>query len=223
MALQVTNLIGFGGRRGSIALPPNAWIGATNSTTNSTNYTFASQNLGTEHANRYIVVGVASIASFGRTVSSATINGVSATLVHNPNLGFVGRLIIAPVPTGATGDIVINHSGACTSCAIGVWAAYDITSTTAHDLGTTSQASDVTTISLDVSANQTIYCSLVIQNGVTIDSLSGATSRARANSESFYDYAFLDYLATSAETPHDITWNETGESFESSGAGASFT
>ncbi len=220
MALQVTNHIGFMGRRGSIVLPPNAWIGATNSTTNTTNYTFSSASLGTAHAARYIIVGVVTVATSARTISSATIGGVSATLNYNPSSTNAGRLICAAVPSGATGDIVINHSGACTSCAIGVWAAYDLTSATAHDTGAVSIAGDNVTISLDVPASQTIRYAAMVQNGVTA-TVSGATSRARANSESFYDYFFFDYLATSAETPHDATWTEIGESLPSQGGGAS--
>jgi hypothetical protein len=111
---------------GSAPPPANAWIGATNLTTNLTTYTFTAASLGTAHADRYVIVGVASVAGFARTISSATIGGVAATLNHNQNLGFTGRIISAAVPTGATGDVVLTFSGAMTSCAIGVWAAYNI-------------------------------------------------------------------------------------------------
>jgi hypothetical protein len=77
------------------------------------------------------------------------------------------------------------------------------------------------TLATNVLAAETIRGAVVIQNGIAATSFTGATSRARANSESFYDYFFFDYTAVGAETPHNITWSESGASFNSAGCGVS--
>lgn len=203
--------------------PDNAWIGASNSTANLTTYTFSGVSLGTAHSARYIIVGVVTVASSNRTISSASIGGVSATISSNASGTSKGRMIIAAVPTGGTGDVVITHSGGCTSCAIGVWAAYNIGSTTAHHAVTAIASGGTFSISVNVPANQTIRYACVQQNGSGSTAATGMTNRARANSEGFYDYRFLDYTATSAESPHASSFDDTGSSFNAEGCGVSYS
>ena len=205
------------------APPANAWIGAYNSTSNLTTYTFSGVSLGTPHATRYIIVGVVSIASSSRTISSASIAGISATLSSNASGFTEGRMIIAAVPTGETGDVVVTHSGGCTSCAIGVWAAYNIGSTTANHAVTAVASGGSFSISVNVPANQTIRYACVQQNGIGSTSATGMTNRARALSESPYDYRFLDYTATSAESPHNSSFSDSGASINAEGCGVSYS
>ena len=94
-----------------------------------TNYTFSSQNLGTAATDRIIVVHVASERSSAgaRTVSSLTVAGVSAALVvrnTSPN-GDPHECWEAQVPSGTSGDVVVNHSGALTGCSIALYAVYN--------------------------------------------------------------------------------------------------
>jgi len=102
-------------------------------------YTFSSVSLGTASISRLIVVtiGFSNRIGDGRTISSATINGESATIIEQifdeastaPGVA----IIQAVVPTGTSGDIVINFSGSIHNCGIGVFALYDLTSTTPTD------------------------------------------------------------------------------------------
>ena len=82
-------------------------------------YTFASQNLGAPSADRRIVVSTKGIVGGGGTVTSATIGGVSATIHLNNSITFGSvATFSAIVPTGATGDIVVNWSKTQNNCSI---------------------------------------------------------------------------------------------------------
>lgn len=100
-------------------------------TTNTTTYTFSSCDLGVASADRRVIVGAHMYGSTSRSLSSATINGVSATeLTTDTALTGNCVLIIAAVPTGTTGDIVLTWSGSCAGSAVTVWYATGLTSDT---------------------------------------------------------------------------------------------
>lgn len=115
-----------------------------NDTTNTTAYTFTGQSLGAAAGDRDIVVAIGARNNATGVVSSVTIGGVSATLlkaIDDTNAGSdLVELWIAAVPTGTTGDIVVNFTGTMLRCAIIVWSmtgASSITpSATASDSGT---------------------------------------------------------------------------------------
>jgi len=92
---------------------------------NATTYTFSSADLGTADADRYIYVAVegARATAGSRTVSTMTINGVSASFVvrqQSVNLN-AHEFWYAAVPTGSTGDIVVTFNSSMHNAAIGVW------------------------------------------------------------------------------------------------------
>lgn len=135
-----------------------SFVDSDTNTTSGTSLTYSAVSLGAEAADRYIIVSAAQRnAGVSRPISSATIGGVAATIIaqdESLNAGIAGNglgLIIALVPTGATGDIVINYSGGSVlRGSIGVWSATGITSTA------TDTATDVAspfTQDLDISAN----------------------------------------------------------------------
>ena len=100
------------------------------SAANSTAYTFSSCDLGTAASNRSIVVGVGGgqSSSGNRTVSSVTINGVTATKATE-QLSFSGdntSIFFAAVPSGSTGDIVVTFSSSMVRAGIGVWSVTDL-------------------------------------------------------------------------------------------------
>lgn len=102
-------------------------------------YTFSSTSIGAASVSRLVVVtvGFCDRTGTGRTISSATIGGVTATIntqINDAASTAPGVAIIqAVVPTGTSGDIVINFSGSIHSCGIGVFALYDLISTTPTD------------------------------------------------------------------------------------------
>jgi len=105
-----------------------------------TNYTFSGVAIGTAATNRRIIVGVGNRFTSGNpTISSLTVAGIPATQVAHVSAGastVKATLFIADVPTGTTADIVVNQSGGTVNCGLGVWAAYDLLSSTATDFGT---------------------------------------------------------------------------------------
>jgi hypothetical protein len=95
--------------------------------TNLTTYTFSSQALGTASADRKIIVGVSTNSTPGRTVSTLTVGGVSATLVARQTSSNGEEMLEmweAEVPTGTTGDVVVTWSTACDRCGIGLHSVY---------------------------------------------------------------------------------------------------
>ena len=100
------------------------------SASNLSTYTFASCDLGTPSAGRQIVVSTYGprATAGSRTVSTMTINGVTATFAgRQQTLNLNGHEIwYASVPSGATGDIVITWSAGCNGCAISVWSALNL-------------------------------------------------------------------------------------------------
>lgn len=103
------------------------------STTNSTSYTFSSVNIGTAASNRLVVIVVLGrptvVAS--RIINSATIGGVSATLVSNESSGNPAAIISAVITSGTTADVVINWNSSMDNCVISSYSLYDLNSTTA--------------------------------------------------------------------------------------------
>jgi hypothetical protein len=88
-----------------------------------TTYTFTSQAIGTADPTRLVVVGIGHGVS-GRTVTSATIGGISATQATGAQPSGSGSntdIWYAAVPTGTTATIVINYSGSEDRTAIAVY------------------------------------------------------------------------------------------------------
>jgi hypothetical protein len=85
---------------------------------NLTTYTYSTVALGTESADRKILLAVHTNADGPGIPTSAVINGVSATLLSNTTgLG----LFIADVPTGTSVTITATFSTTASRSAIGVW------------------------------------------------------------------------------------------------------
>lgn len=115
--LRASNLIGFGVNP---SFAPVSLINrGTMVTTISavTTYTFSGYPIGTASPTRRVIAIVyASLGTTGRTLSSATIGGVSATIdvqaTHNSGGSQTLAIISATVPTGTTANIVATFSGA---------------------------------------------------------------------------------------------------------------
>lgn len=119
--------------------------------TDLTTYTFTAQSLGTPHANRQLLIGFAWSGN-NRTVVSVTVDGNSATEIATSTGNLVGTsLFKCPLPSGATGDVVIVMSAACTHMVGGIIDTRPRVSTTPVDSGSAS----LTTTSLTVSNIET--------------------------------------------------------------------
>jgi hypothetical protein len=96
----------------------------SNSTTNSSTYTYSGASIGTASADRYIIVGTAGREGGNRTFNTCTVGGAATTrLVHQATLNHLALFITnAPVTSGTTADIVITLSGGSQRNAVSVWA-----------------------------------------------------------------------------------------------------
>lgn len=115
-----------------------SFLQATNDTSDLTTYTFSSQNLGTASSDRHIIVVVESRkAGAATTISSITIGGITADIVlqqsNSDSNSNIAGIAIANVPTGTTGDIVITFGAGMVRCAIQVYSATGLASSTAYD------------------------------------------------------------------------------------------
>lgn len=92
--------------------------------TSQTTYSFTSQNIGNRpSATRRIIVCVGGYRDAGGAVSSATINGVAATIHVSDNSAYQSMAIIsAVVPTGTSVTIAITWSISQAACGIAVFA-----------------------------------------------------------------------------------------------------
>lgn len=137
-------------------LPTVSWTDSAGDNTAVTTHTFAGTSIGAASATRLVVVGIDNLS--GAAPSSVTIAGVSASLVSGSSIANGSPHVSfwqASVPTGTTGTITVNLTSAG-SAWIGVFAIYDLLSTTRTDAATdaTTGASGVLTFaSLTVSAN----------------------------------------------------------------------
>lgn len=122
-------------------------------------YTFAASDFGTPSAGRYILVGIAGRGAAVRTITSVDLGGVAAAQVAVLNSG--GTTVafwIAAVPTGATGDVVYNLSGAWVRTAVGVWAITGLGSTTPFDSDTDiTMVANQLAVSLDCEAGGAVF------------------------------------------------------------------
>ncbi len=141
-------------RRSAAAPPAFSFLQATADTTDTTTYTFASQNLGAAASDRRIIVCVHTRWGAGTpTLTSVTVGGVTATISVNNSIltggtqGNRAAIAIAEVPTGTAGNIVVTFSSTMVRCQIGVYRATGI-ATAASSTG-----SDVTaTLSVTLTA-----------------------------------------------------------------------
>jgi len=117
-------LPGLTGIAGMGTLKPSsvAYLTQTHSDANASTYTFSSQTLGVAASDRIIIVGVAGNDS-SSSISSVTVGGVAANLIVERTGALNLGIAAAAVPTGLTGNVVVEFSVSKSSCAIGLWRA----------------------------------------------------------------------------------------------------
>jgi len=155
-----------------------SFVAATTGTS-STTFSFTSLSFGTPHTTREIFVSISFWNAASRSVSSASIGGVSATVLYTLYARNCGvALIRASVPTGATGTVSITMNGSTNNCSIAVYrvvnrgAAFEtgLYSTAQNDaLATTSAALS----GLNVTANGFVLSVITINNTASNVNFSG--------------------------------------------------
>src|SRR5690606_20575856 len=120
---------------------PDATIDFTDSassTSDLSEYTFSTRDIGTAAANRIVLVGIAFTVTGAADPSAVTIGGVTATKLVSQissNGAYYTGIYAAPVPTGTTASVVVTIGTAAARCGIGIAAAYDVGSIIPEDTG----------------------------------------------------------------------------------------
>lgn len=96
---------------GAVVPPVVAQTDAVSTSANETVYSFATRDIGAAATDRYVLVGFAAQSSGALTISSATIGGVTATVLETTSGTTVTGWVGAIVPTGATATVEITLSG----------------------------------------------------------------------------------------------------------------
>lgn len=199
------------------------FLQTTGDTTDASAYTFAGQSLGAAADDRYIVVSaVGRKAGAAFTLLSISIGGVAATIItqitNTITNSDAAALVIAKVPTGATGDIVVTWSTTILRCQINVWRLTGISSPTPSDFDQSTAADP--SVNLDIPANGG-----AIGAGLTAAASSatwtGLTEDSDSTLESFVTQTAAHSFPLSLETGRTITI-DFASSTESAGVFASW-
>lgn len=111
-----------------------AYISGASDVVNRTVYTFSAQNIGTESADRFVIVAANGTRNAtGGTISGITLGGSAMTLLagslDSSNFNYSAIYGLA-YPTGTTANIVVTYGQAQNSSGIQVYAATGLSSTT---------------------------------------------------------------------------------------------
>ena len=177
-------------------------------TSNATNYSFASCDLGTPHSSRLIVVGVKTIGS--TSVSSMTIGGIAATLaITSGSAARSAELWYALVPQGLTGTIAVNGSGASTAMRIYVWAGYPSSATPVAAIGDNAASASLAIANLaKTSGGFSCFVSGENENATT-----GTLTQTGAETVTEDHEASLDGAASTAAMSHINTATTTTDDY----------
>lgn len=186
----------------SATLPTFAYVTTLDDSSNASIYTFSNAAIGAAAAGRLVVVGV---QGSGDTITSVTVAGVSATLM-SPSATASAAIFGAVVNSGTTGDIVVTWNTGQLRTGIGVWALYDLSSTTPIDAdGAETGTNASRSVTLDMTANSIAVVVGRRNNSTIAINTTNATERYDTMTESDRR-AGADYQAMGAET-RTVTMN----------------
>lgn len=111
--------------------------------------TYSGLAFGAASPARYIAVEVAWVASPVKSIASATIGGVAATvLVQNTAATHSTAILIALVPTGTTGAVVVTFSGAVATTSVAVYSVFGSSSPTSAVTATSNANAPTATLNV---------------------------------------------------------------------------
>lgn len=138
---------------------------------------FTNAPVGTASIDRLVVVALSwYVSGSSRTLSSATIGGIAATIVDSESDGNESgvAIISAVVPTGTTATVAMSFSGTVTRVSGGVYAVYNLKSTTATDADSTTGSGGFGSTTKSVTID-TLQDGIVIASGY-IEASDGTTT-----------------------------------------------
>lgn len=151
-------------------------------------FTFSSQNLGAADAGRYILVAVAGRSGSGSVdLNTVTVAGITATPITKRRTTASGMnyiaFLIAAVPTGTSGNVVVTHSGGnMETCGIALYRIVEV-DITPFDIEGFDGSSQTPNITIDAPANGTVIAAAFGGAGTnpTAESWTGVTEDYGSN------------------------------------------
>lgn len=153
-----------------------------------TTYSFSGISFGTVASGRDIIIGVASYFNSNTfDFSSATIDGVSATLIAKAtNAGGLSGAAFYYLPSGsdpgnASGTVTVTHSTQITQCTIGCWSVYN-------------RGSSFVSATLDDAASHTVMAGTVTipAGGVSMGIVMAHSATSSTDTPSGFNQDFFD-------------------------------
>lgn len=153
---------------GGLVIPPArgaaaalvSFVTTANDNDNNTNYSISGVSIGAAAADRrvFALLCWSSTATGARTLNSASIGGVSATIHVQDGMsdsgqgGLAAAIVSAAVPTGTTATIAASLSGQGGSLDVGVYRVTGLGSATPHDTQSNTVSNGAPSVSLNVPA-----------------------------------------------------------------------
>jgi len=220
MSFIATQLVGFGCGH---AAPYTSFRNSYDQTADGSTLTITSVDIGTEDPTRYIVVAVGTGRGSAHTHTSATFDGDAATQ-HATVANGERRLSLYGLakPTGSSMTFVVNTSSSVSNALIGVWALYNLTSTTPV---TSTDTVDSVDLDLNVLSDGIVIAAIYMQdNGGAGDVVwTGVAADFARNVETNPRLFGASASTCPAATPRTVSGNISGASvIEVSGIAAAW-
>ena len=168
--------------------------------TDGTSFTFSGKSIGTAATDRHVIVAVYWLAASSRTISSATIGGVAATIAVQGADTDGNGIIIAAVPTGTTADIIITLSGAADDMAIGWWTVTNPISATATATNTADDTDGTASVNLTIPSGGFAIAAATDASDATAITWTNADSRHESSLGGAIRYSGADKRTAGAWT-----------------------
>lgn len=209
------NLTGFWQKKTSVsAVITITFTDNEDATGNLTTYTSGSLNSGTATSDRISIAGLScssGTAGTPRSLSSATINGVSADIISggtNSGQRDSTYIVAAINPTGTTAVVSFTWSGQCGRASVVLWSMTGRSTTTAFDTATdfNGTSSDPST-TIDIPANGGAVAFAQQGAAITSATWTGLTERTDTQNESVNTFSSASDNFASAQTGLTVTCN----------------
>lgn len=206
----LTNPSWFGGA----APPALEFRTSVSDVTSQATYTLTDVDIGAADPTRRVIAGVTAGILSARTISSATIGGVTAAIhaeLNDANADDYAGFISALVPTGTTATFAITMSSTCLNMVIGSYRLINETVSTPHATATTNAGTaGAYSVSINVPANGALVAAAkAIGSGGTW-SWSGATERYDTILETLDVHSGASESGLSLETGRAVTATFSG-------------
>lgn len=187
------------------------YVTSTSVGSTSSSYTFSSVSIGAANVYRTIAVTVSwNAGAAGRLLNTATIGGINATVCQISDAAGYERsaIIYAEVPTGTTGNIVLNFNGSIGyGIAIGIFRLLNVTEVLTPVYRASNNATSTYTTVINVKTGDYIISALGTGNAAA----NWTNTTERYTYRKYQDY--LEGASTTAATTGNLSISATGSPY----------